>query len=152
MSTNELLFKCDAETLVATDFYHNKMYISDSVVKSTKISNTREVKIPPSFTLDYVCNKLGVDKRYIYTRKGACIRAKAITAVLLSKQHNMPSQDIADVLRLKTHSSILNQFINMGLEQRKFNPKLKNDWDVIKKSLLIKWEFVYDQNRKRLKV
>ena len=119
VNTNELLFRCDAETLVAKDFYNIKHAISDKIIKSLD-SPPKIIRLKPESVLKYVCDKIGVNIDVARnTRIGIGIRAKMIAALL----------------NLRNHATILHYFRSISNDRLRFNPILRNDWDNIVNSL-----------------
>jgi hypothetical protein len=129
------LFRCDAETLVAKDFYNIKHAISDKIIKSLD-SPPKIIRLKPESVLKYVCDKIGVNIDVARnTRIGIGIRAKMIAAVIISEQNEITLDEIAALLNLRNHATILHYFRSISNDRLRFNPILRNDWDNIVNSL-----------------
>ena len=147
MNSNELLAYCDIKTNMSSEYYNNRMTISNNIMLNAK-EPIREVILSPKHTLDWVCNKLETTKEIVLgSGKKKPVRVKSIVSVLLSKQNGYTLREIKDVVRVNNHATVLNYFINMDVDNIKYNKELYSDWKYIQKLLCISWDFTYKNNR-----
>ena len=147
MNTNELLFKCDAATLVAEDFYNNHHIISDKIIDKTR-NGSLIIMLKPENVLDYVCRKLGViNVLPNKSRSGRFSRCKSIAAVVISLQYKELSlTEIGKFFGVK-HDTILHYKKELSNDKRIYNPMLNTDWNKIVDSLNIKRDYHYSPKK-----
>jgi chromosomal replication initiation ATPase DnaA len=141
--TNSLLLELMHKNPVSRDVWDSQMSIH-TIKRCNTAEMEKEVILPINSLMPHILKTLGIpsDEYSNTSRKGMFIKARKIAYIILHRQYGFGCVTIGRMFD-KNHSTILNAFKEMDIDTLKFDKSMLVYWELVKKSLNIKWTFVY---------